>query len=69
MIIMVLFSVKKSQAKGRSAILAQTWHASTAHIESKIFASNAIFVYLPQQILHNLITYLSILCIWWIYVP
>ena len=60
---MLMFSLKKSQAQGRSAIWVQRWHASMAHIESKIFVSNALFVYLPQQLLHNLITYLSILCI------
>ena len=34
------------------------------HIESKVFVSNFHIVYLPQQVLHNLITYLSILGIW-----
>ena len=65
----VNFFSKKTLVQGRSAILAQKWHASMAHIESKIFVSTAHIVYLPQQILYNLITYLSILGIWWIYAP
>ena len=69
MIIMLMFSLKKSLVQGRSAILAQRWHALMAHIESKIFVSNVHIVYLPQQILHNLITSLSILGIWWNYAP
>ena len=34
------------------------------HIESKAFVSNFHIVYLLQQVLHKLITYLSILGIW-----